>query len=98
MAAAAWIFKLKKQLTNGYMMIGDDGNNQATFSMEDIRNLSIDQEIFNQGTTWEEGMPLPPQPSIVTEKTENHQKDEIETKKEEEEKNENVDAASNEML
>lgn len=81
MSLAAWIFKLKKQLKKGYMLIDTDEQNITEFSLEELDGVSFDSEVLHKGTRWEEGMSLPPQPIIISKKPDlNENSDEINVK------------------
>ena len=64
-STAAWLFKLKKTTKNGYMMVGEENDQPAEFSLEDIEHINVSSEEMKQGTTvWHEGMSLPAQPIL----------------------------------
>ena len=65
LSVTAWLFKLKKSLRNGYMMVGENAES-VEFTLDDIEKLNEDKdEIHKSATTpWQEGMPLPAQPIL----------------------------------
>ena len=72
MSSAAWIFRLKKQSKNGYMLIDTDDQDITKFALEDLDGVSIDSELLHKGAKWEEGMTLPPQPIIINKNSGNN--------------------------
>ncbi|OHS93483.1 hypothetical protein TRFO_40238 [Tritrichomonas foetus] len=71
LVAAGILFRLKKELVNGYMMIGDLGedssSNVRTFARDDFKGFSAGSEALKLSgqREWEAGMTLPPQPVFV---------------------------------
>lgn len=66
LAIAAWLFKLKKSLRTGYMMVGENAES-VEFTLDDIEKLNEDKEELQKSATtpWQEGMPLPAQPILT---------------------------------
>lgn len=90
LGAAAYIFRLRRDMRRGYMMIGDVDENiePQTFSREDVKELGGTQRDneADEMREWEEGMLLPPQPVIVdSDKKENKKKSNVKEQNEREE-------------
>lgn len=80
LGGAAYIFRLRKEMRKGYMMIGDidESAEPQTFSREDVKEMTVRKNngVENEGNNetkdndrtmreWEEGMLLPPQPLLI---------------------------------
>ena len=65
LSIAAWLFKLKKSLRTGYMMVGENAQS-VEFTLDDIEKLNEDKDELQKSATtpWQEGMPLPAQPIV----------------------------------
>jgi hypothetical protein len=62
MALAAFLFRLKKETSSGYMMVGDNENGSRQLPRDQVVAFTADGEEDQSLASWREGMTLPPQP------------------------------------
>lgn len=85
----SFAFRMKKETLKGYMMIGDDGEGEL---LEKSQFESFDIEHLDHSTVpYEEGMSLPPQPTVAKPKSQkNKEKDQKNQDDETEQRNQEL--------
>jgi hypothetical protein len=67
MVLAGFLFRLRKETSNGYMMVGDEENGPRQLPRDQVVAFSADGEEDQRLASWREGMTLPPQPVFTDE-------------------------------
>ena len=82
-AIISFFFRMKKETSNGYMMLGDEDQEPRVFSAQDIQHINYNN-VEGSNRPYEEGMHLPAQPFITkSKKKENKSNDENESRNQE---------------
>jgi hypothetical protein len=67
MALAGLLFRLRKETSSGYMMIGDEDDGSRRLPRDQTVAFSADGDEARGLASWREGMTLPPQPVFTEE-------------------------------